>query len=380
VSQTAKPDRKTQPKRPVPRNPGYRFVRLPFAKRIVPSSTILKQSASGAVFSGKLCLSLEALTPLHIGDGTLRLSEEAGYEKGSVVKSILSAKSPIIPGSTIKGAARLYYEAITKSCLSQYTRRMRERYVASNTAASNVPARFVTEIVKAGGSQRGAIDVVLDAESYRRADRCPPVRKRSSRLCPACLLFGATGFASRVVFSDAKLQTPVVREEPLSISYQGSPQLHTVGTPSLERSPRGLYLRVENPRGRKLYCGQGRPDEPTRSKELWDYLPKGARFCSLLYFKDLAPAELGGLLTSLGVSEHFAISVGAGKALGLGKISVTIDKIITFPSGLIQRVSGQGFKEVEDIDGFVEDCKKAFAKSQFALPRALEFIRKICAH
>jgi len=363
----------------LPREPeGYDFVQLPYAKSSIPSYHVRKTTA-GASFSGKMSIKIEALSPVHISDGTLRLSEELGFEKGFVVKSILCPEEPIIPGTTLKGAARTYYEAITRSCVSQHLKHMRTRYVARNRGASNLPQQLVKQIVAAGGDEEGFAEIAILPECYERRDRCPPAKRKSSKLCPACLLFGARGFAGRLSFADAKLVDAPEKGELLYVPPRGAPHLHRLGRASVAPGLRTAKLYIDNLKGRKIYTAEYEPRGPSQETELWDYVPAGAVFSGLMIFRDLSMAEMGGLFACLGLDSKMAIRVGAGKASGLGKISVSSKELVAFPSGLMQRVSEDSRKPIDDVSGLIKQCKASFFKSSFVYPKSFEMLKKICA-
>ncbi len=364
----------------LPREPkGYDFVRLPYAKSCVSSSHVRKLAASGATFSGKMSITIETLSPLHISDGAFRLSEELGFKKGFVVKSILCPEEPIIPGTTLKGAARTYYEAITKSCLSQYLKHMRTRYVARDRGASKLPQHLVKQITGAGGNERGLAEIEISPECYERRDRCPPVRGKSSKLCPACLLFGARGFAGRVSFADARLVDAPKKAEFLYVPPRGAPHLHRLGRVSIAPGLGSAKLIVDNLRGRKVYSAEYEPRGPSQEMELWDYVPTGAIFSGLMVFHDLTLAEMGGLFACLGLNVKMAIRVGAGKASGLGKISLSPEELFAFPSGLMQRVSADSRKPIDGVSAFIKQCKASFFRSSFLNPKSFEILKRICA-
>jgi len=358
---------------------GYDFVRLPYSKSSVPTYHVRKVAASGASFSGKMSIKIETLSPLHISDGTLRLSEELGFKKGLVVKSILCPETPIIPGTTLKGAARTYYESITRSCVSQYLKHMRTRYVARNRGASNLPQQLVKRILASGGDEKGFAEIAISPECFERRDRCPPATRKSSKLCPACLLFGARGFAGRVSFADAKLVDAPEKGEFLYVPPRGSPQLHRLGRASIAPGQSSAKLYIDKLRGRRVYTAEYEPHGPSQEMELWDYVPTGAVFTGLMIFRDLSMAEMGGLFACLGLDSKMAIRIGAGKASGLGKISISSEELIAFPSGLMQRASEDPRKPVEDLSGFTKQCKTSFFKSSFAYPKSFEMLKKICA-
>jgi len=364
----------------LPREPeGYDFVWLPYAKSVIPCHNVRKTGASGVSFSGKMLIKIETLSPLHISDGTLRLSEELGFKKGFVVKSILCPEEPIIPGTTLKGAARTYYEAITRSCVSQSLKHTRTRYVAKDRGASDLPQQLVKEIVAAGGDEQGLAEIVILPECYERRDRCQPAKRKSSKLCPACLLFGARGFAGRVSFSDAKLVNAPKKGEFLYVPPRGAPHLHRLGRASVVPGQSSAKLFIDNLKGRKVYNARYEPRGPSQEMELWDYVPAGAVFSGLMVFRDLSTAEMGGLFACLGLDSKMAIRVGAGKASGLGKISVSSKEMFAFPSGLMQFVSADSRRPIDDVPGFIRQCKASFFKSSFAYSKSFEMLKKICA-
>jgi len=364
----------------LPREPkGYDFVRLPHAKSCVSLSHVRRLAASGATFSGKMSITMETLSPLHISDGAFRLSEELGFKKGVVVKSILCHEDPIIPGTTLKGVARTHYEAITKSCLSQYLKHMRTRYVAHDRGASSLPQHLVKQITSAGGNERGLAEIEILPECYERRDRCPPVRGKSAKLCPACLLFGARGFAGRVSFADARLVDAPKKAEFLYVAPRGAPHLHRLGRVSIAPGLGSAKLFVDNLKGRKVYGAEYEPRGPSQEMELWDYVPEGAIFSGLVVFHDISLAELGGLFACLGLDIKMAIRVGAGKASGLGKISLSSKELFAVPSSLMQRVSEDSRKPIDDISAFVKQCKASFFRSSFLNPKSFEILKRICA-
>jgi len=364
----------------LPRDPkGYDFVWIPFGKTVTPVSHVCKLAASGFAFSGKMEIEIKTLSPLHISDGTLRLSEELGFKKGFVVKSILCPESPIIPGTTLKGVARTYYEAITKSCVSQFLRRMKARYVEDDRGASSLPQELVRQIVAAGGEKRGMAEVAILPECFERIERCPPVRKRSSRLCPACLLFGTKGFVGRVVFSDARLVSSPQKGEFLYVLPSGAPHLHKIGQVSVAPGTRSAKLLVEKLKGRKVYNAKYEPNTPSQEAELWDYVPSGAVFSAQIVFHDVSLAEMGGLFGCLGIDRKMALSIGGGKSSGLGKISISSGELLAFPSGLMQWSSFEQRRPMDDRRGFIKQCKASFIRSVFAYPKSYEMLKKICA-
>jgi cold shock CspA family protein len=108
-------------------------------------------------YSGRLSYRLQALTHLFVASGRYALSEDVGFGQEQVVCSCYRvAGQPAVPGSSLKGAVRAVFEAVTPSCAVTNHR----------------------ESCRAEGGQ-------------------------NPELCPACAVFGAMGYLGRVRFGDA---------------------------------------------------------------------------------------------------------------------------------------------------------------------------------
>ncbi|MCD6327724.1 hypothetical protein J7M28_09235 [bacterium] len=359
---------------------GYHFIRMPSGKSVAPLQFINRQTTSGGAISGRMTLKIESLSPVHIDNGTMELSEDIGFREGAVVRSILNPGKPIVPGTTLKGATRTIFEAITRSCLSQHVRRTRARYVEGDRRASDLPQQVVRQLVEHGRMSRGAVEVYIATSGYDRRDRCPPVRKKSSRLCPACLLFGAPGFAGRVTFADASLKSSPAKGDYLYVRPSATPRIHKLGRAVVKRVGDSVRVEIDGLKGRKLYGARYRPCGPSHDMELWDYVPTGAVFSSSLIFRGVSMAEVGGLLFSMGIGEKSAIAVGAGKAAGLGKLNLSLEQLCTQPSGLMERMRPDSGGPVADLSRFIRQCKKSFIDSWMAYPKGLEAFRRTCEY
>lgn len=110
---------------------------------------------------GRLDLEVRCVTEVHVGSGAPELATVGGSPAlvhGMTRLPVGAGTSPVIPGSSVKGAVRVVVEAITPSCL---------RVGGHNTCRS------------------------------------------AAELCPACELFGAPGWRAKVAFSDLTAQGPV---------------------------------------------------------------------------------------------------------------------------------------------------------------------------
>jgi hypothetical protein len=309
----------------------YDFVPLPpGGKRPAPEAkevTHARHLAEGH-HSGYIELELVAASPIHVGSGVAELSEDAGQEKGSVVKGMARVNGqPVIPATSLKGALRSNYETITYSCLGPIRIRATEKY-SRNSRKSELPRAVIDQLPP--DLQRQAeeaqwpprITVELEAGALSPWQPCRPSKGKdlTAGLCPACALFGTEGLQGRVWFDDAKVVGPLPRREPLRIASLYGPRLHRAGSLRVVPKGRRTLVRVQRLKGRKAYYRVRLGQVPARGNVPLDYLPKGTRLRTRLYFRNLTPTELGGIIAALGIvpQREFPFRVGGGKPLGLG--------------------------------------------------------------
>jgi hypothetical protein len=234
------------------------------------------------LLSGTLELTLRTLTPVHVGSGYSDFIKAGNQE----YLAALQASKPIreegttrrrylIPGSSIKGAVRSIVEAITRSCIR----------ITQGRHRPYIPQGY-------GG--------------------CMSVND----LCVACRLFGAQDYQGHVSFEDA-------------VAPKGS--LVLLGTPLLwtpARGGRGLpprYLERDRAKGRKFY----RHARPPSGADPRACIKSGAELPLRIHFLNLSEAELGILLTALGLhpSHPFPIKLGGGKPVGLGSVQIILNRV-----------------------------------------------------
>ena len=208
---------------------------------------------------GELQLRGEALAPLHVGSGVPEpaggqlaagLPMEPGGGGGALV--------PVIPGSSLKGALRAVFEAVTRSC-----------------------------------------DPLSD-------ERCQAL----DQTCPACDLFG---FAGR---RDAAGRPASLRGA-LAVS-----DLAVDGRLRTERVPQRYGGHPGAPRhGRRLY-GMAPEVSPATADELLTLIDQGARLDGQLRLAGAEPAAVGALLLAAGlVPEGLPLlRLGGGKNRGFGAV------------------------------------------------------------
>jgi CRISPR/Cas system CSM-associated protein Csm3 (group 7 of RAMP superfamily) len=217
----------------------------------------------------------------------------------------------LIPGSSLKGAVRSIVEAITRSCIR----------VTQGRHRPYIPQGY-------GG--------------------CMSVND----LCIACRLFGAQDYQGHVSFEDA-------------VAPKGS--LVLLGTPLLwtpARGGRGLpprYLQGNQARGRKFYAHA----RPASGADPRACIKSGAELPLRIHFLNLSEAELGILLTALGLhpSHPFPIKLGGGKPVGLGSVQVIPQRINLLQGADALKATGRlGQARTlvgSDLNAFLQRCANA---------------------
>lgn len=268
---------------------GYGFTPLPAEVVRHDRSLTLAERISGRWF-GRLELTCRVYQALHVGAGFKALRD------GRAVRMIVRAGGvPVIPGSSMKGALRARFEAMTKSCAG---------------AAPKAQKRIVSR------TYNGA-EVELSPE-VRRSDIFTECDDGAQ--CAACALFGfqtrRSGQRSRVsvrdfVFADARVELGKMPE-------QYSPRLHHLGNFDVDRG--GQRLTVTSLHGRKFAVGRSSA-EVTQEQGV-EVVPPQSIARGVITLFNLEPAELGGLLAALGRRPESAIKIGAGKGLGFGAVRI----------------------------------------------------------
>ncbi|MBP0003557.1 MAG: CRISPR-associated protein [Cyanobacteria bacterium SBC] len=224
---------------------------------------------------GTLHLELSVGTSLHVSTGTVMMGSDVGESRLPLIKTMMEGqdKKLIIPGSSLKGAIRSIYEAITNSTLGVVTNRYRNR----------MPK-----------------------------DRLPCRKKE--QLCPASQVFGALDWQGLVSFRDAKCVKTGV----------------TSGfMPSLYRPRPDQCQKYFDPVSRKFYYHADKAVKGGQRGIPVQQASQNYVFETQVQFKNLTLAELGTLLVALGQDEKypFALKVGAGKPIGMGSMTVTVKQL-----------------------------------------------------
>lgn len=238
-------------------------------------------------WNGRMALEIEVLSDyLYVGSGNIDLFPLKGGEQARYAFARRNGQL-VIHGTGIKGAVRSVVEAISDSCVPQVAH-------TESSPRTHSPC---------GGVKRGQESQVT--------------------LCPACRLFGTTGYRGRVHFCDA---VPA-----------GDVQTATIKIADLW-PPR-------NVKGRKFYqtkAFQPQDMRPQKNYRFLEVVPKGTRFKVTLFFENATPSEMGLLMRGLGFDLHpeeegsvvyaFPIKIGGAKPRCLGSVRFRPEKIQTLPA------------------------------------------------
>ncbi|WP_099834633.1 RAMP superfamily CRISPR-associated protein [Synechococcus sp. 65AY6Li] len=260
---------------------------------------------------GTLFLTLTVQTALHISTGHLALGSDVGVNGIPVLKTMTTTPDGRlkIQGSSLKGAIRAMYEAITNSTLAVITSRYK--------------------------------------------DRIPPERqpcRQKERLCPASRVFGALNWQGLVEFRDA-VATGI---------GSGGGSLPPLYRPRPDQ--RRAYFENGKAVGRKFYYTHRRALQGHQKGTPTQQAAQNTVFKTQIHFKNLTPAELGTLFTVLGQDPNhpMLLKVGGGKPVGLGSLQVTLDKIEQ-PRNLKERYSRYDPPQADTLEG---EALKAFVQKQ----------------
>ncbi len=233
------------------------------------------------LWSGRLELELEVVSAyLYVGSGKFELFPLNGREQACYAFARCNGQL-VIPGTGIKGAVRSIVEAISNSCVRQTARG--ERLPRSHEAC-----------------------------------------KDEGKLCPACRLFGTTGYRGRVHFSDA-VPAGKVETKRIKIADLWPPRLA---------------------KGRKFYQAkefQALDMQPQKSHRFLEVVPKDSRFAVTLYFENVSTAEMGLLMRALGLDLNsqdpsrpvrvFPVKLGGAKPRCLGAVNLHPKRLSLIPEG-----------------------------------------------
>ncbi|NJM71976.1 MAG: CRISPR-associated protein [Scytonema sp. RU_4_4] len=250
---------------------------------------------------GTLYLTLKVQTSLHVSTGVVVMGSDIG-SRIPLIKTMIQGvdQKLTIGGSSLKGCIRSVYEAITNSTLAVITSKYR----------SQIPTERL------------------------------PCRNKE-QLCPASRVFGALDWQGLLDFNDAKCESMGFSTGFMPSLYRPRPD---------ETSAYFIQGRVA---GRKFYYHTIRAIDKGQNTGI--PVQQAAReytFKTKLHFKNLLPEELGTLFIVLGQDSKnpIALKVGGGKPVGMGTMTVTVEKILQ-AQNLRQRYSSYNLNDSDEITG-----------------------------
>ncbi|MDZ7960990.1 MAG: RAMP superfamily CRISPR-associated protein [Aulosira sp. DedQUE10] len=251
---------------------------------------------------GTLYLTLKVQTSLHVSTGVVVMGSDIGNNRIPLIKTMLQGvdQKLSIQGSSLKGCIRSVYEAITNSTLAVITNKYRDK----------IPQERL------------------------------PCRQKE-QLCPASRVFGALDWQGLLDFNDAKCES-------MDFSTGFMPSLYR---PRPDES--GAYFIRGRVAGRKFYYNTIKAiDKGQNSGIPVQQAGREYIFSTQLHFKNLTAEELGTLLIVLGQDAKYplALKVGGGKPIGMGTMTVKIDKIHQ-PQNLKQRYSAYNLNQSDELIG-----------------------------
>lgn len=286
---------------------GYEFVELPSGqeqvRRTRRGSAVFHRRVDGT-YSGSLEFQLLAEQDVHIGTGRKQLLSPATGGPARIVREGARIMGrPGIPGSSLKGALRSRFEAITRSCIQG---RPPERSAIRSQSTDIKRAELSTAVLS------------QDVLKPCRVNRQDPLQ---SELCPACALFGLMSLRGRVTCTD--LVTPRGTEfAHVEVPEPFGPNLHHIGevTRTQDREGRPCFL-VRRLHGRKFAMGRG-PVPPRPTLQPVEVIPNGCVLDGKLLLINVTVPELGGLLAGLGYLPKSPMKIGGARGQGLGRLQV----------------------------------------------------------
>ena len=294
----------------------------PFVLVAIPSEAPVRQQVTThekfTGLTGRLELTFTVVSEyLFVGSGAYEFDPNHGNRGPDVWYTFYRRNGQVcVPGTSVKGAIRAIVEAISNSCVPQI-RRPRERVNSSQ----HQPCRF-------------------------RDERSP--------LCPACRLFGTTGYRGRMHFTDF-LPQGEIKPKVVKIGELWEPK-------RFDPTKRRFYER-------KTFQPLASP-APQQNFRFVEAVQKGTTFQGALLFENVSEAELGLLLHALGwqaggerVTISFAPKLGGAKPRCFGSVEFRPVRLRLWSGG------GKGLLNPQVVQGngvlpLISRCLQACQESQ----------------
>ena len=246
----------------------FDFVPLP--KRVTRKPPTGHQRYRKDHITGRICGTIEALSPIHIGSGIIDLAQNVKLTTQDVdlIKTAVRTGDKVtIPGSSLKGAIRSVVEAISESCVCK----------------TNIEGRLLHQ--------------------FSECDN-------NTNLCVACRMFGAMGFQGNIAIQDA-------------LHIDG--QIVTKLVPSLY-APRRYQTDDQNNLPMRKFYMHG---EVASGRTPVEACKEDSKFRFSVQIDNLKEAEWGLLFTALGHHPEypFKLKIGGAKPACFGSVDFQIEEI-----------------------------------------------------
>lgn len=288
----------------------------PFAFVDIKGEPTRKNYVSHETFknlTGKLELSFEVISDfLFVGSGNYDFREK---DKLVYYSFFRTNQNITIPGTSIKGAVRSVAEAISNSC------------------------------------------VILKGSKENLAFNPCKFELENSKLCPACNLFGITGYGGRVCFLDAnplKIETDVVK-------------IGELWGPRINKRKRKFYQNKKfNPVGNL---------KPEKNYRFVEAAKKGSKFNTTLRFQNVTEGELSLILYAMGINQDYMIKLGGAKPRCFGTVRFTSSKFQVLGDDLVS-FDEKSITEIMKKDDLIEkdllnQFKKEISKENELCPKGM---------
>lgn len=288
----------------------------PFAFIDIKGEPERKNYVSHDVFkalTGKLELTIEVISDfLFIGSGSYDFREKDKLVYYSFFKT---NQNITIPGTSIKGAVRSVAEAISNSC------------------------------------------VKIKGKSEKLALTSCELEPENGKLCPACNLFGTTGYGGRVCFLDAnllKIETEIVK-------------IGELWGPRVNKSKRKFYQNKKfNPVGNL---------KPEKNYRFVEAVKKASKFNTTLRFQNVTEGELSLILYAMGINQDYMIKIGGAKPRCFGTVKFTSGKFQVLSDDLIS-LDEKSIAEIMKKDDLIKkdlfnQLKKEISKQNELCPKGM---------
>lgn len=317
------------------RDAAYDF--LPLSDHSQKERFTLHNKVENNTYNGKLILRILVKSPLHVGSSQQEFDQEGNVTKRHMRRN----QTPVIPGSSLKGAVRSIAEAVSYSC------------------AVSVPNPILKNLLPPGNKSR-----------------CSPT---NGKLCITCSIFGmigAGGYKGKVNFGEFTLkygniipkklpsmESPFKDYPDYNKNKELMPERFDVSKEKDRKKPYKYYgnerlyyckacedgdcqnctkweywehiteagkTRDLEFRGRKFYTTdrEKNPDNAVKKdsvdKTTYEMLEPGSILEGEITFQNLREEEGRLLAYALNIGDHFNMKLGYGKPYGYGKIEITV--------------------------------------------------------